>query len=1000
MASRDELRALRGELDELVAKARVLRLRVEALEQDERDEQAQAVAEDAQAPASEPVIQAPPSPSMPPPLPAEIAAAILPSDSSAVEQETSVPTMATPTPIPKQPEVSDRIRSFIASRVDTSQQGWEIALASYLLPRIGILVLTISVVLGLTMAADRGGPEARIALGYGASAILLGLAAWLESRYKFYARVLFSGGFTFLYFVTFATHYIEYARIIEQPAITIAMLAVVVFAWAVFAQWRQSRTMAVLVTALGHLTFALTVLTEEDLGNFPVIGLLILAVGSAFFLLRNGWYYVAFLGIIGSYANHFFWMANSEGNDLPFEFWASMVLVGSYFAIFALSELFSPETLRREHIPTWFRSFFVTLNTACFFGLGTLLVNGFTFTENEHDVFRYIFAAVLCALGLAYLYIRGKDPLYNAYITKGVVVLTLGLAYTFGDNALATSLAIEAAALLVSARRSGLVVTRVLAFGVAVIAFGVAADTLNTQSSIAYGAEGYSALLAQAAITVLAMFMMAVLYARTDWSRRLPTLSWLAEPSRITLSQLELCEAPPSAVGLPKFLDGLLAPYVYALAGALLFVPYVSVLAHDDHAFLVLAVGAFALTGAATAINTKPLGLAALLVTIAAVGIASLQWINAVDGLPTTFVAIVSLATLAAIALATEKWLAPNREGLAFHQSEWGPYVFYAAFALPLALFLQDTFPELRSSVAIAAAAVAIAGAYLVLHPGALSAIATVLFAWAAINWLAFDSPEWWPYLAVGLIAASLAGDRFFDWTKRGPLVQFAGPIMLVTGWLVALRLAQQEIDDPWFALSIIGIAFGYLVYAAGFRSLPGAAVSLLAAVLASGFAVVYAYNEEWAITQMSIAFAACAAYWVALERLDAFAGRRLNERAGMAIQGLFIGVAVVLGVIALERVPQFRDFYLTVSWTVLALVIFGVSAVTREKYYRYAGLIVFALVLGRAFLHDALNLEGLQRVAAFGVLGVVLLIVAFGYIYAVGRTGKDDETEGSPPTD
>ena len=89
---------------------------------------------------------------------------------------------------------------------------------------------------------------------------------------------------------------------------------------------------------------------------------------------------------------------------------------------------------------------------------------------------------------------------------------------------------------------------------------------------------------------------------------------------------------------------------------------------------------------------------------------------------------------------------------------------------------------------------------------------------------------------------------------------------------------------------------------------------------------------------------------------------------------------------------PQLADFYLTVSWAVLAITVFAISAATREKFYRYAGLAVLTLALGRAFLHDALNLEGIQRVAAFGVLGIVLLVVAFGYIYAMGRFSKQDE--------
>jgi hypothetical protein len=364
-------------------------------------------------------------------------------------------------------------------------------------------------------------------------------------------------------------------------------------------------------------------------------------------------------------------------------------------------------------------------------------MNGFPFSKTEQDLFRYIFAIVLFGLGFAYLHLRDRDPLYNTYLVKGVVVFSFGLAFTFGDNALSTALAIEAAALLVSARRSGLVVTRVLAFLVAAAAFLQAASTLSTQTPIQYGEEGFNALAFQAAATVFAFFLMAFVYTHTDWTRRLPQLLWLDQYTRATLARFNFCEPPPNIPVVQRPFDGLLFAYVYAAAAALLFVPYVSVLVQDDYALIALALGARRLRRPQPrCVNTSPLGLTAVIVTAAAAGIPSLQWLDAAAGTPETVSAIVALAALIAhSALATERWLLPDRKPASLiHQSEAGPYFFYGAVAVPLALFLIQEFDGLPGVLAIAAAAIAFAGAYTVLHPGALAVYAAALFGWAALH--------------------------------------------------------------------------------------------------------------------------------------------------------------------------------------------------------------------------------------------------------------------------
>jgi hypothetical protein len=72
--------------------------------------------------------------------------------------------------------------------------------------------------------------------------------------------------------------------------------------------------------------------------------------------------------------------------------------------------------------------------------------------------------------------------------------------------------------------------------------------------------------------------------------------------------------------------------------------------------------------------------------------------------------------------------------------------------------------------------------------------------------------------------------------------------------------------------------------------------------------------------------------------------------------------------------------FLLTASWSGLALVLFGLGVVLRERMYRWAGLGVLGAALGRVVFMDVWRQPTLYRVLTFMALGVVLLVL--GYVY------------------
>jgi hypothetical protein len=79
-----------------------------------------------------------------------------------------------------------------------------------------------------------------------------------------------------------------------------------------------------------------------------------------------------------------------------------------------------------------------------------------------------------------------------------------------------------------------------------------------------------------------------------------------------------------------------------------------------------------------------------------------------------------------------------------------------------------------------------------------------------------------------------------------------------------------------------------------------------------------------------------------------------------------------------LEQQPA--GFYLTASWSLLALAFFTAGIALRERIYRYLGLGVLACALGRVVIFDVWKLETLYRILSFMALGIVLLVLGFIY--------------------
>jgi hypothetical protein len=111
---------------------------------------------------------------------------------------------------------------------------------------------------------------------------------------------------------------------------------------------------------------------------------------------------------------------------------------------------------------------------------------------------------------------------------------------------------------------------------------------------------------------------------------------------------------------------------------------------------------------------------------------------------------------------------------------------------------------------------------------------------------------------------------------------------------------------------------------------------------------------------------------------------RRWDDRYKLDLRAQ--GALIVLGGLSLWLFlyrwlcENASGFYLTASWSGLALVLFACGIVLRERMYRWVGLGILATALGRVFIFDVWKLETLYRILSFMALGVVLLVLGFIY--------------------
>jgi len=243
------------------------------------------------------------------------------------------------------------------------------------------------------------------------------------------------------------------------------------------------------------------------------------------------------------------------------------------------------------------------------------------------------------------------------------------------------------------------------------------------------------------------------------------------------------------------------------------------------------------------------------------------------------------------------------------------------------------------------------------------------------------------------VVACALLGDRYLSFRdafrRKAP-----GAVLVAAAWVALIYYARYVSGLPWQISWTVIMSGAMLAYGLCFRSKTAVALSLFSGLGATVGQLARSYGRGMRVRPLIGGYVLLITFWGVWERLYAFAANRfalpLADKLKRILEAAFVAIPSLLLILMLERIPALSDFYLTISWTAAALLLFGVAFGVGQKTYRYSGLLTFVLALARVVLVDTRHLDGIYRVAAFMVLGAVLLGVAYGYVWARNRAPEN----------
>ncbi len=358
------------------------------------------------------------------------------------------------------------------------------------------------------------------------------------------------------------------------------------------------------------------------------------------------------------------------------------------------------------------------------------------------------------------------------------------------------------------------------------------------------------------------------------------------------------------------------------------------------------------------------------------------------------------------------------------HVIRTAPAVLATLAAITVATFDEPDRARLYwlLTAAVAIAVVGLAGTVLAVRERSGDFTATITLAMAATPLLAapvmFERRT--SVLIAGLFAAVLLAVAATAVVPNQRLRQFIPPHTAITaavaGSFALLEACIGVTTVQTLPTALFLVALGFLGVAGQLRNAVATGLGAMFAALAALVFLDSASPETLAVQrfaeeQLGIATLLAALLALAVVVVGVWAVRRLPGISGdiadavVWVAGSLAGLyAVTTATVSIGVATGAADGFLighsaaTITWMIAATaaLLYGLRKLSRSpavaKLALGSGLLVTAAALAKLFLFDLATLDGLVRVAAFLIVGVLLLLAGTRYARAFADAGSEDQ--------
>jgi uncharacterized membrane protein len=246
-------------------------------------------------------------------------------------------------PAPPQAPVSSTLPHFAMAEPrgfsPRSLLNLEETLGTNWLNKLGITILVIGVALFLAYQLRELGPQGKITVGYVVSFVMLAAGVVFERRemWRLLARAGIAGGWSLVYFTTYAMYHVPAARVLSSESVDLILLLAAAAAMVAHTLRYQSQV----VTGLTFLLAFTTINISRGNAN-SLIASAILAAVLAVIAVRRQWFEMELVGMAAAFVNHYLWLRPiiepMHGHIHAFAgYVASSALLVGYWLIFRAS---------------------------------------------------------------------------------------------------------------------------------------------------------------------------------------------------------------------------------------------------------------------------------------------------------------------------------------------------------------------------------------------------------------------------------------------------------------------------------------------------------------------------------------------------------------------------------------------------------------------------------------------------------------------------------------